>query len=204
MDCQICFENVSEIYKVSCGSPVDHVMCFDCETKWRAKMPIRNGNRVLSCPTCRQPETDRTMDSLQRELSMMYVTRQEVTVDTIVHGLTRLHPESLRYLISAMPTLRAVASPAVNPSVRAVVQAQAARRAVQSAAAEVQVVVQPAVQPTRPRQAFCASGRNCRTRSRLHTRTKTHMKCRACQTVPCCANCRVCTTCQPLYSVVTA
>ena len=202
MDCQICLETVSDLYKVSCGSPVDHVICFDCESKWRAKMPIRNGNRVLSCPTCRQPETDRTMDSLQRELSMMYVTRQEVTVDTIVHGLTRLHPESLRYLISAMPTLRAVASPAVNPSVRAVVQAQAARRAVQSAAAEVQV--QPAVQPTRPRQAFCASGRNCRTRSRLHTRTKTHMKCRACQTVPCCANCRVCTTCQPLYSVVTA
>ena len=132
MDCQICFENVSEIYKVSCGSPVDHVICFDCESKWRAKMPIRNGNRVLSCPTCRQPETDRTMDSLQRELSMMYVTRQEVTTDTIIRVLTRMQPESLRFMISNMPALRAAASPAVNPSVRAV------------QAAEVQVV-QPAV-----------------------------------------------------------
>ena len=197
MDCQICFETVSEIYKVSCGSPVDHVMCFDCETKWRAKIPIRNGTRVLTCPTCRQPETDRTMDSLQRELSMMYVSRQELTTDNIIHVLTRMQPESLRYLISAMPALSAVASPAVNPSVRAAVQAQAARRAVQ-AAAEVQVVsaevlAQAAQAPTRPTQAFCASGRNCRTRSRLHTRTKTHMRCRACQTVPCCANCRVCT-----------
>jgi hypothetical protein len=190
MDCQICFETVSDIYKVSCDSPVDHVICFDCETKWRAKMPIRNGTRVLTCPTCRQPESDRTMDSLQRELSMMYVSRQEVTTDTIIHVLSRLQPESLRFLVSAMPALRAAASTAVNPSVQVV---------------SAEVLAQAAVQaPTRPTQAFCASGRNCRTRSRLHTRTKTHMRCRACQTVPCCANCRVCTTCQPLYSLATA
>jgi hypothetical protein len=201
MDCQICFETVSDIYKVSCDSPVDHVICFDCETKWRAKMPIRNGTRVLTCPTCRQPESDRTMDSLQRELSMMYVSRQEVTTDTIIHVLSRLQPESLRFLVSAMPALRDAASPAVNPSVRAARPVQAAAE-VQVVSAEV--LAQAAQAPTRPTQAFCASGRNCRTRSRLHTRTKTHMRCRACQTVPCCANCRVCTTCQPLYSLATA
>jgi hypothetical protein len=75
-ECQVCFESFPEMYKVPCGSTVDHLICFGCEQKWREKMPIRNGKRKMSCPTCRQEETGRTMESLERELAALYVSRQ--------------------------------------------------------------------------------------------------------------------------------
>jgi hypothetical protein len=78
MSCQICFESFPTMYKVTCGSTVDHEICFECETQWRAKMKIRDGKRVMSCPTCRQEETSRTMDSLERELAALYVSSRPV------------------------------------------------------------------------------------------------------------------------------
>jgi hypothetical protein len=71
MDCQVCYESSSDIYKVTCGSTVDHLICFDCEKQWREKMPIREGRRVMTCPTCRQPETNRTLGSLLREFAAL-------------------------------------------------------------------------------------------------------------------------------------
>jgi hypothetical protein len=182
MDCQICFESFTEFHKVTCESPVDHVICFDCETKWRAKMPIRDGARVMTCPTCRNPETTRTMDSLQRELSMFYVSApQEVTLRDAVRVIAGLNSESrnyfaLRLMSPGGPYRGRVPAPPAPPA--------------------PQAAEEPA--PVRPRQQFCESGRDCRTRSRIHNRTKTHMKCRTCQEVPCCANCRVCSACEPV------
>ena len=68
MECQICLESFETgISPVSCGSPVEHWLCYGCERTWRGKMPLRNGIRVMNCPTCRQPEQSRTIESLQRE-----------------------------------------------------------------------------------------------------------------------------------------
>jgi hypothetical protein len=80
MECQICFESFPDIdmYKVTCGSTVGHLICFDCETQWREKMPIREGDRKMTCPTCRQEESSRTVESLQREVKTFYSTHQEV------------------------------------------------------------------------------------------------------------------------------
>lgn len=68
------------MYKVTCGSTVDHLICFDCEKQWREKMPVRDGERKMTCPTCRQPESTRTVDSLERELKALYVTRPTPTL----------------------------------------------------------------------------------------------------------------------------
>ena len=70
MDCQICMETFDDekIYTVLCGSPVGHNICFDCEGTWRSKMPLQDGTRTMTCPTCRTPEVDRTKESLLREL----------------------------------------------------------------------------------------------------------------------------------------
>jgi hypothetical protein len=68
-ECQICFETfqTNQIDKVACGSSIDHMICFACEEAWRNKMPLRQGVRIMNCPTCRQPEKYRTVESLQRE-----------------------------------------------------------------------------------------------------------------------------------------
>ena len=76
VECQICFESFPTMYKVTCGSTVGHLICFDCEGQWREKMPIREGDRKMSCPTCRQEETSRTVESLQREVKTLYETNQ--------------------------------------------------------------------------------------------------------------------------------
>jgi hypothetical protein len=66
MECQICME-IKPGDKVSCGSIVPHNLCFDCEHTWRSKMPLQGGVRIMNCPTCRQPEQYRTIESLQRD-----------------------------------------------------------------------------------------------------------------------------------------
>ena len=64
-------ETFAEVYKVNCGSSVDHLICFGCESKWRSKMPLREGKRVMTCPTCRQPEVGRTVKSLEFEVARL-------------------------------------------------------------------------------------------------------------------------------------
>ena len=99
MTCQICFESFPNIYKVNCGSTVDHEICFDCETRWRAKMTIRDGKRVMSCPTCRQEETFRTVDSLEREVAELYASpRQEVTLIDAMRVIVGLDPSTRAYI----------------------------------------------------------------------------------------------------------
>jgi hypothetical protein len=79
-----------ELYKVGCNSVVDHLICFECESKWRSTMPVRDGTRVMTCPTCRQPEIERSPESMKRELSSFYsvitvrqVPRLEMNTPTI-------------------------------------------------------------------------------------------------------------------------
>lgn len=76
IECQICFEsfNLKNIGKVSCGSSVDHYLCFKCESTWRSKMPLKDGVRIMNCPTCRQPEQYRTIESLQRQVQLYQPT----------------------------------------------------------------------------------------------------------------------------------
>ena len=78
MDCQICMETFAQdnLHKVGCSSQVDHLICFDCESKWRSKMLVRDGKRVMTCPTCREPELERTKESMQRELNKYYAKSQ--------------------------------------------------------------------------------------------------------------------------------
>ena len=156
------------MYKVTCGSTVDHEICFECETKWRAKMPIRNGKRVMSCPTCRQEETSRTKDSLEREVAALYVSsRPEMVLSDAIRVIC-----------------------ALNAPLRAYVAERVLETTLRSEP--------PEPRPVRPELVLCASGRECVTRSRVNSRVKTHLKCRTCSQVACCSKCRICTGCQPL------
>jgi hypothetical protein len=103
MTCQICFDDFPEMYKVGCSSSVDHLICFGCEKQWREKMPIRDGKRKMTCPTCRQEETNRTMDSLERELAALYVAARPPmsAQDELVNAyrvITSLAPASRAYV----------------------------------------------------------------------------------------------------------
>lgn len=178
MTCQICYDTFPDMYKVTCGSTVDHLICFVCEKQWREKMPVREGERKMTCPTCRQEETTRTVESLQRELKSLYPSRPgQSSIDDALRVILRLGP-SYRALIG-----RNLLS------------------TVQSSAAPVPAVPVPVRSSRPPPRVFCESGRDCRTVSRIHDRTKTHLKCRQCQIVPCCATCRRCTGCQPLGTI---
>lgn len=69
MTCQICLESFEQdkLYKVGCKSSVEHLICYECEGKWRS-IP----GCTQTCPTCRQPEVERTLDSIQRELNRVH------------------------------------------------------------------------------------------------------------------------------------
>lgn len=172
-----------KISKVACGSPIDHMICFDCEGKWRSKIPVRDGERVMTCPTCRQPELERTNDSMQRELHRFYTQAPPPPQLTdFLSVLSRMRPENITTLFNH-----------VVPGIG--VQATAPLSAHWS-------VSHPGVRrgrapATRPTSAFCASGKDCNTRSVLHTRSKTILKCRNCHVVSCCKNCRTCLNCAP-------
>jgi hypothetical protein len=168
MECQICMETFEDkISKVGCGSSVDHMICFGCEEKWRSKMPVREGTRVMTCPTCRQPELERTKESLQRELNGFYPdppTAEEIITSA---ALELLRSDFGNLLLFNMPRPpRPVPSPA-----------------------QAQWVT--------PREQFCASGKDCQTRSVRYSRTKTMLVCRRCQMVACCKRCRTCISCTP-------
>jgi hypothetical protein len=80
MTCQICLESfeLDKLYKVGCNSSVDHLICYECEGNWRSMIRDSNGSRTAICPTCRQPEVERSLDSIQREVNRYSVT---ITVD---------------------------------------------------------------------------------------------------------------------------
>jgi len=60
-------QTTNKIYKVTCGSSVPHLMCFECEGEWRYNMTLQDGPKIITCPTCRQPERERTVESMKRE-----------------------------------------------------------------------------------------------------------------------------------------
>lgn len=167
-ECQVCFESFPGMYKVTCRSTVAHLICFGCEKKWREKMPIRDGKRKMTCPTCRQEETERTMESLERELAALYVSRQAP------QSAQEMMTNAYQAVISLPPTSREL-----------VVNGILARM--------------PSLVSQTPQ--FCASGRDCRTRSRFNARSKTILKCRTCREVACCRSCGNCTGCVPLVPI---
>ena len=67
----------SDIYKVNCGSIVTHFMCYDCEGEWREKMPLQDGIQPMTCPICRQPERERSIESRKRENLRLRLQLQE-------------------------------------------------------------------------------------------------------------------------------
>jgi len=196
MDCQICFETFPELYKVNCVSSVDHLICFGCEKKWREKMPVRNGKRTMTCPSCRQEETGRTMESLERELAALYVSRQAPTsVDDALRVIVRLGPAARSFVAHhILSTVNSTASAA--GAAAAAVSAAGGGAAAAEAAAHAEALRRSSTHP--PPRVFCESGRDCHSVSRIHSRTKTHLKCRQCKVVACCAKCRRCTGCVPL------
>ena len=159
-----------KISKVGCGSQIDHMICFDCEEQWRSKMPVREGTRVMTCPTCRQPELERTKESFQRELNGFYI--QNRTPEDIITSAAR------EFLRSDIGNILLFNLPAPRPAPRPV------------------QVPSPA-QWVPPREQFCASGKDCQTRSVRYSRTKTMLVCRRCQLVACCKRCRTCISCTP-------
>ena len=114
MECVICMRTTDEIYKVTCGSSVPHLMCFECEGEWRSKMPKVGGMRTMTCPTCRQPERERTVESLTRELIRMdqYMTRELILLGQrqtiLLYNLNRIsEPRTVSSVVRARaPTTR--------------------------------------------------------------------------------------------------
>jgi hypothetical protein len=188
MNCQICFDTFPEMYKVTCGSTVDHMLCFGCEEGWREKMPVVNGKRMISCPTCRQVESSRTVESLERELAALYLSPPAPVQSDEPSELV----QAIRTVLREGPVVRASFARSILSDVDIVLVSNTDDTdPVESTPAEPS----PASPTARSRLMFCASGRDCRTRSRIHTRTKTRLKCRGCGQVACCKSCSFCSGC---------
>ena len=83
MECPLCMEPFNgNIYKVKCGSSVDHLMCTSCEEQWRAKMPLEQGV-LMTCPTCRQPETEDFQNTWTRFLNRVGTVFNHIHVEII-------------------------------------------------------------------------------------------------------------------------
>jgi hypothetical protein len=57
MECIVCMDVFEDVYRIQCGSKVDHCLCHGCEVGWRVKMPLQNSGFPLQCPLCRTTET---------------------------------------------------------------------------------------------------------------------------------------------------
>ena len=216
-ECQICFETFhsNQIGKVGCGSSVDHYLCFGCEKTWRSKMPLQNGLRIMNCPTCRQPEKYRTIESLQRETTTSQptdysalITAEMSQANRVVQIIQRVEAErAAQRAVARAAAPRQVVSTITREELD-VINARLMGRAasvterassVTERAASVtrEVVVVDA--PARPARSRCASGRNCRSTSQSG-RSMTHLKCTHCNTVFCCRTCSECVGCRPFPS----
>jgi|UniRef100_A0A6C0AIG7 hypothetical protein len=179
-DCIICM-NFTFCEPVSCRSKVHHYLCEECEYTWRSKMTEKNGLRIMTCPSCREEETSRTIRSLQREaqrkaqptLESLLATAVKLVIDTRELVGTLRTPET-DFIRRSAERVHEMASSAV------------ARAALPTSAARAAPV------PTRSR---CASGR-CTSTSRTG-RAMTYLKCNICNIVFCCRNCKECTDCRP-------
>lgn len=214
IECLICLEcfQPDQIDKVMCGSSVDHCVCFGCEKKWRSKMPLKKGVRIMNCPACCQPEQYRTTASLQRESEIDEIAPHPFVSSAIARAtpmtiIDRIHP-----LVSPMRITReeldAINARLMGRPTAAEARAEAAR--VEAVRAEVYTAytaaraearaeaAERAGAPTmvRPRRAQCASGRDCRSTSQSG-RATTHLKCIHCSIVFCCRNCNECVGCRP-------
>jgi hypothetical protein len=194
IECQICMDHFEPnmIEKVACGSSVDHNLCFNCEGTWRSKMPVVKGIKIMNCPTCRQPETTRTIASLQREIASLQrqTTQVRETQRTSPWGHTSFEVSSTATDLSTMINQiiyeeRVRRAAAVTPAV--------ARAAVTDT---TPTVTATSTTRTEVQRSRCASGRNCRSTSRTG-RSMTHLKCTVCNTVFCCRTCSECVGCRP-------
>ena len=185
MECQICME-IKPGDNVSCGSTVPHNLCFECENTWRNKMPVQGGIRIMNCPTCRQPEKYRTIESLQRERSSLQRERSSLQRER-----SFVQVSELVAAISAIPTA------AISTEAQILSSIVRASRDAQRAAPTLQLRAPTEHHPTEhhPRSR-CVSGRNCRSTSRTG-RAMTHLKCTICRAVFCCRNCKDCIGCRP-------
>lgn len=184
IECQICLEwfPTSQIDKVACGSSVDHTVCFGCEKTWRSKMAIHNGVRIMNCPTCRQPEKYRTIESLQREASSTSFSARVATETEQANEMARRAVARAQAHISTVAQDTAIA--------RIMQRLEAARAAAHT---DVPVVVDLVY----TQRARCASGRNCRSTSQTG-RSLTYLKCTHCKIVFCCRTCKECVDCRPI------
>ena len=176
-ECQICLESFqsNQIDKVSCGSSVDHYVCFDCEKTWRSKMIPKNGVRIMNCPTCRQPEKYRTVESLQREATgIAQVNAHPLPSVAVARAAAPYVPRP-----TPISTLTREEIAAINARLMAPTSRDA-----------------PIVLEVRPPRARCASGRDCHSTSQTG-RSMTHLKCANCHIVFCCRSCFVCIGCNP-------
>ena len=179
-ECQICLESFqsNQIDKVSCGSSVDHYVCFDCEKTWRSKMTLKNGVRIMNCPTCRQPEKYRTVESLQREATgIVQVNAHPFPSVAVARAAAPYVPRP-----TPLSTLTREEVPAINARLMAPTYPT--------------YIYAPIVPGSRPPRARCASGRDCRSTSQTG-RSMTHLKCANCHVVFCCRSCFVCIGCNP-------
>jgi len=131
----------------------------------------------MNCPTCRRPEQDRTMESLQREIVRL---NRLFTTNTTSAEISATDEAFLEGLFDGFDfndfndfsfTLPSDFSFTLPSSVT--------------------------VRPRRTRTA-CGSGRDCRSRSQRRSRTVTHLKCNLCNVVFCCRNCGTCVGCAPI------
>jgi len=187
IECQICFESFhsNKIDKVACGSSVDHMVCFDCEKTWRSKMALKDGIRIMKCPTCRQDEQYRTTASLQREAAS-------------TSSVARTAAEEIMSILRRNESVRMAAREATREAfLNALANAERANAARIDGTREAPVVLE--ARPVGPQRARCESGRNCRSTSQSG-RSMTHLKCRHCDIVFCCRNCSECVRCRPYPS----
>ena len=183
MECQICMEK-KECEKVTCGSDIPHYLCFGCELTWRSKMPLQDGVRIMTCPTCRQPERYRTITSLQRKARTTSLASLVQKADQLVVSARSFARTSETVFIERA---------AVRVREIAIAHTSTAARELPSTAVARALPVRDDIDG-RPR-ARCASGR-CQSSSRAG-RAMTYLKCNICHNVFCCRTCRECVGCRP-------
>ena len=82
-ECPVCMEPFQgNIYKIQCGSSVEHQICLGCADKWTSAKPGQD----MTCPTCRQPdptqrvEPDAEVGGIQIPIGVIEQWEQQLTM----------------------------------------------------------------------------------------------------------------------------
>jgi hypothetical protein len=165
MECIVCMEVFENVYRIQCGSKVDHCLCHGCEVGWRVKMPLQNSGFSLQCPLCRTTETGLNPSQSRKSRSCEMVMLNVILELIRHHEPVQIHSEYILLSVASMDDSPVTAIHTASFIERKWSRLEMIHSVRPDLITEVPPMPIPLLEPP-PRKRPCESSKACPTRSR--------------------------------------